>query len=70
MRVLKIIIVRTAHHFVMTIGFLALTICHLLALVIWPLGQLVGWSIHELEVSTDTLHRLQGPKRPRAKRGR
>ena len=64
MTVIKIIAKRTAHHFVLTIGFLALTICHLLALIIWPLGQLVGRSIHELESSTRQL------QRPRAAKGR
>lgn len=67
MHVIKIIIVRLAHHFVLTIGFFGLTLCHLLALIVWPLGQFVGWSIHELETSTKQLQRLQ---RPRATKGR
>lgn len=70
MKVIKIIVIRMAHHFVMTLGFLGLTVCHLLALIIWPIGQFIGWSIYELETSTDTLHRLQDPKRSRARRGR
>lgn len=62
MTVIKIIAKRTAHHFVLTIGFLTLTICHILALIIWPLGQLVGRSIHELESSTKRLQRPYATK--------